>query len=131
MLDVFAQYATDETAELEGVWIPHGDAKFLIARSGNRHYGKELSRLVEQNKVLLDAKDDAADKLSEQIMIDVLASTILLGWEGVGFKGQPLTYTKENAMMLLGVKDFRRKVVEWSDDLTHFKAKLVEDQAGN
>lgn len=131
MLDIFEQYATDDVAENQGVWVPHGDAKFLVARSGNRAYGKELSKLVEQNKVLLDKGDEAADKLSEKLMIEVLAKTVLLGWEGVGFKGQPLEYTTENAAMLLAVKDFRRKVAEWSDNLTLFKAKLVEEQEGN
>lgn len=131
MLDIFAQYATDEAAENEGVWVPHGSAKFLIARAGNRKYVKKLSALVEKNQKLLDAKDDAADKLSDQLMIEVMAESILLGWENVGYKGETLPYSLENAKMLLGVKDFRREVSKMADDINNFKVKQTEEQQGN
>lgn len=131
MLDIFSQYATNETAENEGVWVPHGDAKFLVARAGNRKYVKQLQSAVEKNQKLLDKKDDAADKLSDKIMIDVMADTILLGWEDVGFKGETLDYTKDNAKMLLAVKDFRREVAKWSDDINLFKAEKEQEQEKN
>ena len=78
-LDIFAQYATDETLEENGTWFPvGGGARVLVARSGNRKYGKMLTKEVERNKKALDLNDDAADKLSEEIMIAVIADTILL-----------------------------------------------------
>ena len=131
MLDIFSQYATNEVAENEGVWVPHGEAKFLVARSGNRKYVKLLSAEVEKNQKLLDTKDEAADKLSDAIMVNVMAQTILLGWENVGFKGEPLEYSLENAKTLLRVKDFRREVGKWADDISNFKAELEEAQAKN
>lgn len=131
MLDIFAQYATDETLENEGTFVEHGDAKFLIARSGNRKYGKLLTALVEQNQQLLDKKDEAADALSDKLMIEVMAKTVLIGWENVGYQGKVLPYSVENAKLLLGVKDFRRLVSKWADDIALFKAKKEETQKGN
>jgi hypothetical protein len=88
-LDIFAQYATDETLEENGTWFQiGGGARVLVARSGNRKYGKMLTKEVERNKKALDLNDDAADKLSEEIMIAVIADTILLGWEDVSVQGQ-------------------------------------------
>lgn len=131
MLDIFESFATDETAEVNGTWHEFNGAKFLIARSGNRNYAKKLTALVERNQKLLDRKDEAAETLSDQIMIDVLAETILLGWEGVGFKRKPLPYSVANAKTLLAVKDFRREVMRLADDVAQYRAQLEEEQAKN
>lgn len=131
MLDIFAQYATNEIAENEGTWVEHGDAKFLVARAGNRQYVKMLSNLVDKNQKLLDKKDEAADNLSDKIMVDVLASTILMGWENVGFKGEQLEYSAENARKLLSIKDFRQEVLKWANDINNFKAQEEAEAVKN
>ena len=128
-LDIFAQFATDETLEENGTWFPiGGGARVLVARSGNRKYAKLLTKEVERNKKALDLNDDAADKLSEEIMISVLAETILLGWEDVSFKGEVLEYNVANAKKLLAVKDFRKAVAQFADDVSAFKFKETEEQ---
>lgn len=128
-LDIFAQFATDETLEENGTWFPiGGGARVLVARSGNRKYAKLLTKEVERNKKALDLNDDAADKLSEEIMIGVIAETILLGWEDVSFKGEVLEYNVANAKKLLAVKDFRKAVAQFADDVSAFKFKETEEQ---
>ena len=128
-LDIFAQFATDETLEENGTWFPvGGGARVLVARSGNRKYAKMLTKLVEQNKKALDLNDDAADKLSEEIMVGVLAETILLGWEDLSFKGKALEYNAENAKKVLAIKDFRKLVAQFADDVSAFKFKETEEQ---
>lgn len=129
-MDIFTEYAANETLENEGTWTELGDAKLLIARAGNKKYIRKLSRAVDRSKKLLDRKDDAADALSDKIMIDVMAETILLGWEGVTFKGEVLPYSVENAKMLLELKDFRKQVMELADDFESFKA-VQEQEQGN
>lgn len=128
MLDIFAEYATNEALENEGTWMEVGAAKFLVARSGNKNYARKLSKAVERHRKQLDRKDDAADKLSEQIMVDVMAETILLGWEGVAFKGEALPYSVENAKQLLRIKDFRTTIAELADDFDAFKAEQEREQ---
>jgi len=128
-LDIFAQFATDETLEENGTWFQiGGGARVLVARSGNRKYGKMLTKEVERNKKALDLNDDAADKLSEEIMISVLAETILLGWEDISFKGELLEYNVANAKKLLAVKDFRKAIAQFADDVSAFKFKETEKQ---
>lgn len=128
MLDIFTEYATNEALENEGTWMEVGAAKFLVARSGNKNYARKLSKAVERHRKQLDRKDDAADKLSEQIMVDVMAETILLGWEGVAFKGEALPYSVENAKQLLRIKDFRTTIAELADDFDAFKAEQEREQ---
>lgn len=127
MLDIFAQYATDDTLENEGAWV----GKFLIGRTGNRQYVKTLTAAVEKNQIALDIKNDEASALSDQIMIDTLAESVLLGWKDVGYKGAELPYSKANARMLLAHKDFRREIVKLSEDINSFRAKLEDAQAKN
>lgn len=131
MLDIFSTFATDEVAENEGVWVPHSKARFLIGRAGNRNYVKLLGEQIEKHQLELDAKDEAADKLSQKIMIDVVAKTVLLGWENLAYKGKPLAYSVENAVMLLKHKDFRLLVSKMSDDINNFRSKLEETVAKN
>ena len=128
-LDIFAQFATDETLEENGTWFPiGGGARVLVARSGNRKYAKMLTKEVERNKKALDLNDEAADKLSEEIMIGVIAETILLGWEGVSYKGKELDYNVANAKLVLAHKEFRKTVAQFADDVSAFKFKETEDQ---
>jgi len=133
-MDVFTQYATDEVKEAEGVWDCLGrddDPKapaLLIARSGNKKYTKMITQQVEKHQRELDLKNDAADELSDQLMIEVMARTILLGWKNLEFKGQPLEVSIENAKLLLSVKDFRKLVARKSDDIERYRVAHEVEQ---
>lgn len=128
-MDIFKAYAVDETKEETGTWMEIGDAGFLIARAGNRKYIKLLSKEVERNQKALDCKDKAADELSDKIMVDVIARTILLDWKNVQYQDKALEYSVDNAKMLLAHKDFRREVMRLADDFSAYKlAKDEEDE---
>lgn len=120
MLDIYATFATDSNLENNGTWRQVGSAKLLIARLNNPNYSKLLSKLFEQHRAALDIEGPEADALSDKIMVEVMAKTILLGWENVGFKGQPRAYSTEAAMELLSVKDFRLKVRALSDEMDSY-----------
>lgn len=126
-MDIFSEYATNDNLENEGTWVEVGDAEFLIARSGNKKYVRKLTKAVDRHKKLLDRKDDAADKLSDEIMVAVVAETILLGWKGVSFKGAPMAYSADNAKTLLAIKDFRRQIMELAEDFDAYKAVLEQE----
>lgn len=128
-LDIFAKYATDESLENNGTWREiGGGAELLVARAGNKAYAKLLTKLVEQNRKVLDLGDDVADAKSDEIMVEVLAKTVLLGWKGVQFKGKDLEHSFDNAKMLLKIKDFRRVVVGLSEEIDFFRAKEEAEQ---
>lgn len=129
MLDIFAQYATDESLENNGTWFDIGaEGRVLVARAGNRKYSKMLSKEVERNRKVLDLNDDASDAKSDEIMIDVMAETILLGWEKLSFQKVECPYSIANAKKLLGLKDFRKLVAEKAGDTDAFRIKLEEEQ---
>lgn len=128
-LDLFTQYATDETLENNGTWVDiGGGARLLIARSGNRKHAKLLTKEVERHRKVLDIGDEIADQKNDEIMIDVMARTILLGWEGVSFKGQKLDYSVENAKKVLALRDFRVHVAKLSDDIEIFRLREEAEQ---
>lgn len=128
-MDVFKLYATDEAKEKTGVWKGlGGKSKILIARSGNRDYARLFSKLVEQSTDALSTKDDAADAEADKIVIEVIAKTILLGWEGMEYDGAPIEYSFENAKKLLALKDFRKLVMKHADDIENFLLAKEEAQ---
>lgn len=121
-MDIFNSFATDNKLEQEGSWVSlDGKARILVARAGNKKYGRLLSTQVEKNKIALDAKTDEADDLSDDIMIDVLANSILVGWEGLSYQGVSLDFSIENAKKLLGVKDFRLLVSNHSRNIENYR----------
>jgi hypothetical protein len=131
-IDLFSDFATDTTQEAEGVWEPYrGDVEFLIARSGNPKYQNMIVSLVKRNKRVLDGNNEAARKKSDELMIETLAHTVLLGWKGnLKWKGQPLgAYTPQKATELLGVKDFRQWVETAANDHERFRVANLEADA--
>lgn len=131
-MDLFKAFATDTTAEIEGVIVEYGDAKLKIARRGNPAHQKLMTKLLKQNKIVLDSKGDAAEKAAKEIMARAISKTILLGWEGVEYKGKPLPYTQEKAYeLLLAHNDFRDFVHEASDDMERFKVDKEDDDVKN
>lgn len=128
-MDVFNTYATDEQAEIEGRWHKiGGKSRVLVARTGNANYVKEFRKLLERHEADLGTGSDEADKLSEEILVEVMAKTILLGWEGLEFQGQPVEYSVEMAKTLLRVKDFRKRVSAIADSLENFRIRTEEAQ---
>jgi len=129
MFDVFAQCATDPKAEVNGVWRDIGNGtKLLVARANNRRYSKLLSKLFEEHKEALDKEDDAADALSDSIMVQVFAETVLVGWEKLGYKGAELPYNLDNAKMVLSHADFRVKVGRLSSEIDSYLIKEEGEQ---
>lgn len=130
-LDIFNTFATDTAAEVEGVEIEFSGTNFLIARAGNPKYSRMLSKLVDKNQKALNLKNEAADALSDKILIDVIATTILLGWDDLTFKSENLPYSLENAKMILGFKDFRREIARMSEDVDNYKVVKEDEEAKN
>lgn len=133
--DLFAAYAVNEQEEKEGVLVPltgAGDTLFRIARTGNEAYGKLFRKLYKKNERTFKAGGDAGEKAAIQMEIDLLATTVLLGWQGtVNVKGQMLPYSEANARMLLEHKLFRKAVKDVSESEEAYKLVKEEEIEGN
>lgn len=132
-LDIFKQFAVDESKETEGAWISlTPETKLLVARAGNRNYARLLAKLVEQHRSQIDSNDEAvSEEVTEMIMTEVMAKSILLGWEGVLYKGEELPYSPETAKQLLALKDFRKQVAQFADNFDNYRAQSEEATVKN
>lgn len=140
-MDFKKAFGTDEKAEVEGKWFLLTEEKaddgtttkvqVKIARTGNPRY-KELLRLkakpVQQSilKGIMDS--DALDP----VLIEVMAKSIVLDWEGFTENGQPYAYSQARAQeQLTKFKDFRDWVAKNADDMQAFREESVVASRGN
>ena len=116
---------TNEDLEVGGVWrdLPKG-AALKIARWQNTEFTKVMRSKYKASRDLIDGDDDLADKVGTDILIEVMALTILKDVKNVGIDGKLITkYTPEVGMRLLKVKDFREKVRAIADQADQYKDK--------
>lgn len=105
-------YKTDPVANETGVWVAYpanSDGtipRFRLARqnvAANKKYGRELDRATKpyRREIELDTLDE---KVSDDVMLHVFCTTILLEWEYVqpDDDGKNRDFTEENAKALLG-----------------------------
>lgn len=132
-MNPLTQYATDEQLEVSGIWSPLTEGvEVLVARNGTRAYARDINKEVERYSLALEAKDEAADRVSEAIIAGVMSRHILLGWRGFTDEtGADVPYSTEKAKVYLGVKDFRRKISSIAEDLSNFKVKQEKAVAAN
>lgn len=129
-MDIFSSFATDEALENEGKWFPLSKtAKIKVARAGNPRY-QSLLRAKMKEAQLEYSSGDEADQLAEAILIDVMANTVLLGWEGLKYQGKDAAFSVSMAATFLKVKDFRKKVTELSGNFESYKVQ-AEVAQGN
>lgn len=127
-MDIIATFTTDEKLEAEGKWFPLSKtAKVLVARSGNDKYMSVLRQKMKEAQIDLSAGEEA-EKLAEDVLIDVMAETLLLGWEGITQDGKAVPYSREQARTYLRIKDFRKKIAGFSDNFEAFRAKAEAEQ---
>jgi hypothetical protein len=126
-MDIFKQFAANTKQELSGKEIQIGENSWVtIARAGNKAYNRMLSKQYEAKRYSLSQKGDAAEKLAETMLVEVMANTILLGWRGeIEYQGEALEYSVDNAIKLLTLKDFREFISKQAEDFNNFK--LTED----
>lgn len=133
-MDLFKQFATDENLEIEGRWVPlNAETEFKIARAYNKQFSRMFQREFKVNRLALEAKGEAAEKLADDIMCNVMAKTILMGWKGpLSINGEDLSkYSEENAVKALKLKEFRAWVNRHAEDAAAFKVHQDEEDEKN
>lgn len=133
MFDVFDKFATDEKKELQGAEVVLEQGVSLrIARADNINFlnllQQEADAMAEKTE---NMSEDEAYDFDRKSLLRVLAKTVLLGWKGLSYKGKPIKYNEENAMMLLKHKDFRKLVMQHASDFANFKARLEDEDEKN
>lgn len=128
-VDIFNDFAVNENAAVDGVWVPYrGDIEFLIAKAGNKNFRKQAQVVFKRHGRLLDQGGEAAEAKGKELLVDLMAKTVLLGWKGtVKFQGAALEYSVDNAKKLLAQDGFRDWVDTQAKDEANYKA--VQDEA--
>jgi hypothetical protein len=126
-MDIFKKFATDPEKELNGTVVQLDDTtSLLIRRFANPDHLALLNDLNQRHKVVLNSTDpkvvqDAKNDISREAM----ANHILVGWEGIEFKGKPMEYSVANAKVLLGLNDFMDFVFSASRNIENYRVDDV------
>jgi hypothetical protein len=132
-MDIFSRFATDATKETQGVRHNLDDKTVVtVARWGNEGASNLFRVLRDRHQVALNSTDTKlVDKVSMDNLVEVMANHILVGWEGIEFKGKPLEYSTSNAAMLLRLNDFRDLIFNLSRDAENYRYDAVEKSEKN
>lgn len=137
--DIFANFATDETLEVVGVWhsVAKG-AEIRVARADNPVYMNALSEFMdaELEKVNLPEnpskeQKEKVEKSTRSVLVRAAARGLLLDWKGLSYKGKPIDYSVENAEKLLSHKDFLEYVLKVANDVRNYRLKIQDEQEKN
>jgi hypothetical protein len=136
-VNIFDLFETDVDAEENGKWfediMQDGSNLGIKVRCMTSQAAiKNLTRLMAQNKKHM-VKGKLPEEIDKKILIQHLASTILIGWKGVkGKDNKPIPYSTEAAELILTkLPRFREAVVRLAQQLDAFKAETQDEVAGN
>ncbi|TAD87678.1 MAG: hypothetical protein EAZ99_16580 [Alphaproteobacteria bacterium] len=132
-MDIRKAFATDRTAEQEGVWVALGDgARVKVARFNNPRHRSVLDRLRRPYRSLLMAGRDLPEDVAEAMAVEATAEALLLDWDGITENGQPLAYGRETARRLLAeLPDFRDAVAYLAMQAETFRREALETAEKN
>jgi hypothetical protein len=131
-MDIRKVFGTDKKSEIEGTWIDIGKGvRIKVARIGNPENSKLAQKLWRPYRAAHRA-NSLPDEVADELMIEAIARTILVGWEGVEADGKPLPYSYENAKALLSeVPDFRQLVWGFANEAATFRREQEEAEQKN
>lgn len=125
----FARFRTDEAAENEGVWFEVGEGfEIKVARLGNRKHAETYARLTSTPAVRgVVADKKLTDEQAIRIMVEAMADAILIDWKNLEEDGNPIPFSREKALELLDVKDFRALVHDFASQQSNFRVKQIAE----
>jgi len=117
-----------KTAE-EGRSLEYRGVTLKIARANNTQFKAKFRQVTRPYKEEID-NDTIDPQLSEKLMIETFASTILVGWDNFVVDGETIPYSVENAIELLtNDEDCLEFVNKQSRDINNFLENEEKDLA--
>lgn len=134
-MSLYKMFQTNAKAETEGVTLDYGEGvKIRIARAGggNKAYLRAVETFARKHRrqIQLDA---LSEELGRKILQEIVATTIILGWEGVTDReGKPMAFTKDNALKLFSdLPDLFTDVYQQAQNAALFREHVMEEDAKN
>lgn len=132
--------ATSPKLETEGVWRDFPDdagneVRLLIARVGgsNNSFMKEFEKEIRPYRRKMKRKDTIDLDVQKEVLIRVMAKTVLLGWENVVDQtGKNVPYSVDMAIRLLTeVEEVFIFVNAEANELANYRVEEIEAEAKN
>jgi len=133
--NIYEKFATDKKLEQSGIVLDYGDGLELrIARAGGSNV--KFEKVVQQKMKKYDrlVKNDLLDPSQmREVMREVLAETVVLGWSGVTDReGKVIAFSKDACIQLFkDLPDLFDDVLDQSRKANLFKESVQEANAGN
>jgi hypothetical protein len=128
-----SKFRADSPAAVEGVWYDLGDgARVRVARWNNPRFLKARQKSATRGGMLTRQRPDFEE--AEALLIDVVAETILLDWQGfVEDDGETaIPYSIERAKQaLIECRDFYDQIISLSQSAELFASEQLEDAGKN
>ncbi len=126
------RFKTNKKKEEEGTWIDIGEgAKIKVARINNPRYKKYFQAITKPYRRQIRS-GTLAEEVAEKLLIDAMANTILLEWEGFTQDKEEYPYSVANAKHFLAeFPDFRDIVSDAANEMEAFRDEDMEEAKGN
>lgn len=126
-----SQFKTDPTLENDGVWVDIGKGtKLCVARMYNPRHKEALRVALKPYKRQVQ-NNMMDDEVADTVVNEIMARTILLGWEGITDRGDEVPYSYEKAVEFLSIPDFRAIVIEIASSMETYRAEGFEEDEKN
>jgi hypothetical protein len=139
-MNLYKQFKTDETLEKQGIQLSYGnndngeEILITISRAGssNSNYTRVVEAKTKPYRRQIQAETLPRD-VSDKIMREVYAESIVLGWSGVCDQdGNSLSFTKENVIKLFtDLPDLFEDVKEQANKASLFRSEEMSSDSKN
>jgi len=130
-------YGQDQTKVNEGVWFDSSMIPGLsmkIAKVGNTEYEKLLRKLYKPYRKTLQKGKDLDTSITDNIMAEVIANTIVLDWKGMPGEEGDVPFSVEECMNLVldpELREFKEEILEFADDSARYELEMDEETEKN
>ena len=138
MFDI-AEHTTSKLKELGGTWIDCGSGlRLKLAAWGNRNAQRRFQQEISANptlKRLIGKKEwttgvsETEEQLVQDMLVEIVAETVLMDWEGVVERSTPIPFNAANSRRLLKNRTFFGIVREFSEEQAYFREESAAADA--
>ncbi len=133
-----SEIAVDAGKIEEGVWVDNipemGELRLLFRGTSNADYQRMMQRLLAAVPRAKKTGGRIDPVEIDKIAASCLHATVLLDWDGLKLKGEPLPYSKELAFKLCTEPQYQRfrHAVAWAaGEVDGTNAEAEKEDAGN
>lgn len=127
-LSIFALCETDSDASENGKWFddlfqPDSGVSVKLRRFSSKKSVNYRSRLLQKYK-RHNNKGEYPPEIEERMLIEQMVECIIVDWKGIlDNDGKEIVYSKDKALVLCKMLDFRAPLIQLAVDMDSFRAE--------